>query len=299
MDKAKKKKLLISFSGGRTSAYMLWWLWNCWEDRHLYDIVVVFANTGLEDEGTLLFVKRCQQEWNIPIVWVEARHLDDNGNPFSEAGWSVKHQIVNFETAARAIRQPDGSYSWTPFEEMISVLGIPTTNAPLCSPQLKALAINAYLQSIGYRGFYKAIGIRCDEIDRIAPNYKKKRILYPLIQLKPSLKSDILNWFKGQPFDLSIHEDDGNCTNCWKKDLLRLVRNYRRNPESFGWWQYITEKYGHLNPRNVSLEPPFNFYRGNLAPTDIGNLSYLPDEKILAKAKKHKLDSCTESCEPF
>jgi hypothetical protein len=294
-----KKKLLISFSGGRTSAYMLWWIMTCWEKRYEYDIVVVFANTGLEDEGTLRFVKACETNWGIPIVWVEARHLDSNRNKFSEAGWSVKHQVVNFETAARAIKQSDGSYSWTPFEEMISVLGIPTTNAPLCSPQLKSLAINNYLQSIGYRGFYKAIGIRCDEIDRINKNYKKERIIYPLIVNKPMRKSDILSWFKEQSFDLEIHEDDGNCNNCWKKDLLRLVKNHRRNPQSFDWWMYITNKYGHLNPRNVKLAPPFNFYRGNLSPADIADLSLLPDEKIKIKSKKHKLDGCSESCEPF
>lgn len=112
-------------------------------------------------------------------------------------------------------------------------------------------------------------------------------------------KSDVMEFFANNAFDLEIHEDDGNCNNCWKKDLLRLVRNYRRKPESYGWWQYITNKYGHLNPRNVNLEPPFNFYRGNLSPEDIANLSFLPDEEIAKKAKKHKLDGCVESCEPF
>lgn len=106
------KKLLISFSGGRTSGYMLWYLFNEWQERDKWEKIVVFANTGKEAEGTLFFVDECSQEWKIPIVWVEAKCKDDDGKPFSEKGWSVSHKIVDFETASR---------KGEPFEEMISV----------------------------------------------------------------------------------------------------------------------------------------------------------------------------------
>jgi 3'-phosphoadenosine 5'-phosphosulfate sulfotransferase (PAPS reductase)/FAD synthetase len=62
---------IISFSGGRTSGYML---------RHILDthggtlpdnIKVVFANTGKERQETLDFVHECGQRWNVAIVWVE------------------------------------------------------------------------------------------------------------------------------------------------------------------------------------------------------------------------------------
>ena len=57
-----------------------------WPDRHDYDIVIVFANTGKEDEGTLQFVHECETRWDLPIVWVEAKHIDRNGNTFSDKG---------------------------------------------------------------------------------------------------------------------------------------------------------------------------------------------------------------------
>jgi len=303
-----KKKLLISFSGGRTSGYMLWWLWNKWEDRDNWDKVVVFANTGLESSETLLFVHRCSLNWNIPIVWVEARHLDDNGQMFTKKGWGVKHQVVNFFKASKnpfkgiQIQNPKywkSEWTWTPYEEMVSVLGIPSTNAPFCSDQLKKKAINSYLRSIKWRGFYKAIGIRTDELDRVNEKYKSLRIYYPLAFEHPMSKEEILKWWDEQEFNLNVHQDDGNCNNCWKKDLLRLCRNVRRDPDGWKWWKYITEKYGHIKPRKTELKPPFNFYRGNLSPNAIENLAKLPDEEINKSAKTYKLDGCSESCEAF
>lgn len=60
----------ISFSGGRTSAYMLHQILAVNGD--LPDRVkVVFANTGREMPETLDFVQECSDRWGVPIVWVE------------------------------------------------------------------------------------------------------------------------------------------------------------------------------------------------------------------------------------
>jgi len=289
-----KNRLLISFSGGRTSAYMMWWIMNEWSHRHDFEIVVVFANTGKESEGTLEFVNRCSAEWGIPIVWVEARHLDDSGNRYSEKGWGVGHRVVDFETASR---------KGEPFEEMTSVLGIPTTNAPFCSDQLKRKAIESYLKSINWKpsSFYKAIGIRSDEVDRVNENFRKLKIIYVLVSDNPKTELEIQIWWHQQNFDLEIDKDFGNCDNCWKKDLLRLCRNARKDESSFDWWQKTTDTYGQevMRPSQEGMTPPFNFYRGNLSPKDIIEISKFPDNEISAKAKTWKLDGCSESCEAY
>lgn len=283
-----KRKLLVSFSAGRTSGYMLWYLFNEWSERYNWDIVVVFANTGKEALGTLDFARDCAVNWDIPIVWIEARHLDDNGNRYSKRARRVSFKVVDYNLAAR---------KGEPFEEMISVLGIPSTNAPLCSDQLKTKAIHEYCKSLGWKKYYKALGMRYDEPKRIKPNAEKLRILYPLVSDTVMSKYDILAWWANQPFDLKIKKGQGNCDNCWKKSTKHLVENAKNYPETFDWWQEMTDKYGHLNPRNTELKPPFNFFRGNLSPKDILGMVKMEPEKLNQLSLQDPENDCSESCE--
>lgn len=284
----KKQNLLISFSGGRTSAFMLYWLWNNIDYQEKYNIKVVFANTGKEAEETLKFVYEFSINFKIPVVWVEYR-------AGSEKGWKVNPKIVDFYTASR-----EGE----PFEDMIKHVGIPSTNTPFCSTILKNRTIKAYLRQIKFTKYFTAIGIRSDEVDRVSSSYIKDRVIYPLISSNKwdyleMTKPEIINWWNCQHFDLKVHEDEGNCDNCWKKDFPRLVRNYKRNPESFDWWTKMQDEYGDFNPRNTKLKPPFNFYRGNNSTHDIAIMSNLSDSEILELTKNNKLNSCSESCEAF
>lgn len=277
-----KKRLLISFSGGRTSAYMLWWLWNCWEQRNDWEILVVFANTGKEVENTLFFVDECSQEWNIPIVWVE-------GYPSEEGkGWKVEHKVVTYETASR---------KGEPFEALIKRIGIPCDNAPFCSDQMKKKAIESYCKSIGFDDFYKAIGIRIDEPTRLKKTWEEEKIFYPLAGINPMKKRDIILWWQEQPFDLDIHPDEGNCDNCWKKDYPRLVRNLLRNPKSFDWWTEMEFKYGNYNPRNLEILPPFNFFRTNKSTLDIKKMAEMSQSQLKEITMFEVLDGCAETCE--
>ena len=60
----------ISFSGGRTSGYMLHQILEA--NGSLPDRVqVLFANTGREMPETLEFVRECQERWGVKITWVE------------------------------------------------------------------------------------------------------------------------------------------------------------------------------------------------------------------------------------
>ena len=62
---------LISFSGGRTSGFMLWHILDAHNGELPPDVYVTFANTGKEREETLRFVFECQSRWGAKIRWLE------------------------------------------------------------------------------------------------------------------------------------------------------------------------------------------------------------------------------------
>ena len=53
----------ISFSGGRTSAYMLYKILEAHDMSLPSEAIVCFANTGKECEETLEFVRDCEKNW--------------------------------------------------------------------------------------------------------------------------------------------------------------------------------------------------------------------------------------------
>lgn len=120
-------KTVLSFSGGRTSAYMLRQVLDHNED--LSDLLVLFANTGKEHPATLEFVRECAERWAVPITWLEYR---DNEQGFAE---------VDFDTCSR-----DGE----PFEAVIRKRKyLPNPVTRFCTIDLKIRIIHKYLRSLG------------------------------------------------------------------------------------------------------------------------------------------------------
>ena len=66
-----KETAAISFSGGRTSGYMLWKILDAWGGKLPQHLRVTFANTGKEMPQTLDFVRACGERWDVDIVWLE------------------------------------------------------------------------------------------------------------------------------------------------------------------------------------------------------------------------------------
>ncbi len=282
------KRLLVSFSGGETSAFMSQWLWR--HKRAEYDMAFVFANTGQENEETLDFVQQCSEVFGFKVVWVEAV-VDP------ESGKGTRHRIVDHATASR---------NGEPFEAVIAKYGIPNTATPHCTRELKERPITSYARSIWGADYETAIGIRQDEFDRINEKHKTKRIIYPLIKDVPMTKQKVNFWWSQQPFRLRLKGYQGNCMVCWKKSKPKLLTIAKERPEAFDWVRRMEAKYGEFVPearlkalRDRGEEPklPTTFFRGNLSALDILSSAANFTGSVTDDSQVGQLD--IESCEVF
>ena len=229
MESVGKKKLLVSFSGGETSAFMAQWLWKHKQDE--FEMLFVFANTGQENEETLQFIQQCENEFGFKINWIEADVKEGKGN-------GTRFKLTDFENASR---------NGEPFEAVIKKYGIPNTSFLHCTRELKMNPIKAYAKSIwGKEKYYLAIGIRIDEFDRMNANKDKLRIIYPLIakEMQPMTKPMINFWWKQQPFRLELKGYQGNCITCYKKSDKKLFQIAKENPKAFDFFDRMEQLYG-------------------------------------------------------
>ena len=217
----------INFSGGRSSGYMLYHLLEHHDGRLPPDSEIIFCNTGKERPETLDFVRRCSEEWNVPITWLEYRYY-----PQASGGRdSPKHHlaIVNHLTASR-----DGR----PFDELIrSKKMLPNITMRFCSSQLKVNTTERYLRRFrGWDTFTNYLGIRFDEPRRIKRTLMEAcKVDYPLYHAQVR-RRQIDDFWRQHSFDLEIESREGNCDLCFLKGQAKLLQLIHEHPEHADWW---------------------------------------------------------------
>ena len=238
-----KPRYQISFSGGRTSAYMTKMLLDHFGDKN--EFIVTFANTGMEHPKTLEFVHNCDLHFGFNTVWLES--------VVRPGRVSSGHRVVTFETASR---------NGEPYEQSITKYGIPNKAFPQCTMELKVNPMRSYLRSIGVSHIEipTAIGIRADEKRRVSKEAGAKHITYPLIDIWPTDKQDVLDWWEGQAFDLGIDEFEGNCLGCYKKSLRKHFMQMERDPACYEFYARMERQYRTVGPQQGERV----FFRGNM-----------------------------------
>lgn len=219
---------VISFSGGRTSAYMLHRILQAHGGALPTDVVVCFANTGREMPATLDFVRDCGAAWNVPIVWLEYRRDAE-----TDAKWT---EIVSHNSASR---------NGEPFEAMLLAHStLPNPRQSFCTIELKIRQMVIYCQQhLGWKHWTNIIGLRRDESERYdgamkrnASNKERFKAACPLYDAGIE-EHDVLRFWRAQPFDLMLKgPHEGNCDGCFKKGLGALSLMFTDHPERMAWW---------------------------------------------------------------
>lgn len=220
----------ISFSGGRTSGFMLHEILQA--NGTLPDqCKVVFANTGREMPETLDFVRDCGSEWNVPITWLE---YDRQNN-------RATYKKVNHNSAAR---------QGEPFEKMLYRGYLPNAVARFCTTELKVRTIKRYLVDEGWKHWISCIGIRADEFRRINTKPTKERwtFWYPLNDAEAT-KRTVMAFWNSQKFDLKLFGKNGvtpkgNCDGCFLKSEATLAAMWRDHPDRMQWWADMETRAG-------------------------------------------------------
>jgi len=218
---------LWSFSGGRTSAYMLWRALQAYGGRLPDDHVVAFANTGKERPETLAFVNECASRWGVDVVWLEfvARSGPSAG----------RFERVGFNSASR---------NGEPFARLIKAKSYaPNSVMRFCTEEMKVNTIRHFITAeLGWPKWANAVGLRHDEGHRVmkalARNHEGKSpwvTKVPLANAKIT-KAEVNAFWDAQPFDLGLRSYEGNCDLCFLKGRGAIKALIREKPGCADWW---------------------------------------------------------------
>lgn len=280
-----KELLITNTSGGKSSMAQAIIIKQ--QYAHKYETICLFANTGMENEETLEFLDKCDREYNLNIVWLEA--------VVNDHGIGNSYRVTDFKNAYRIHQYSD---PLNPFHAHIKKNGVPNATYPQCSDRLKEQVIESYKKANGLRGVKQALGMRIDEsnratskkvkdalkkinvkaddfrvvdnhsyrmeiinncgfditsddllmIERYSLKLEKYKLVFPMIDWFPMDKDDVNDFWEDQPFNLELEAHMGNCATCWKKSDKKLHLIALERPELYQPFKWFEEKYKNVKP---------------------------------------------------
>lgn len=276
-------KKLVSFSGGRTSAYLVI---AAIEKFGVENVDVVSMDTGAEHPMTYEFMRQFHA-YILETYGVEITYLrTDFNTPLGEGN---KYHILNIDEIRSDIK---------PFREMIKKYGVPYIGGMFCTDRMKLVPFTKYCQDKYGRGNYETwLGIRADEPKRLKP---KKGIKY-LADISDFEKEDILNFWSEMPFDLKIPEWLGNCVFCPKKSNLKLAAAQRDEQELYH--DFLNMIYSDSVRHDNRTGNHSQMYRGKKSLEQVvAMFDGSTGDEIKSRIRGAKMTdtgSCSESCEVF
>lgn len=270
---------VVSFSGGRTSAYLV----HLMEQRRIkedLDVRYIYMDTGAEHPKTYEFIKNVVSHWDINLTCLRVVV-----NP--ELGKGNSYEVIPVSEIKHDLE---------PWKAIVKKYGLPYPAGAFCTREMKFNPVTKYCKD-NFDEYTTWIGIRADEQSRLKP---KDGINY-LADISDFEKDDINHWWSKQHFDLNIPEHLGNCVFCIKKSVNKIALAARDEPILAK--QFIDVINGDVREVNREQQSSQIMFRGNNSLEGIIALfkDHTRDEiaSIVKGSGGYKSGSCSESCEAF
>jgi hypothetical protein len=193
---------VISFSGGRTSGYML---------RRILDVGlqpdvhVIFADTGKERQETYDFVRLCARYWKVEIHWVErpgqfVQLITDKQ--------FLPNPVMRFCTQELKLKPMRDWMLAKGYEHWTNIVGIRADEPRRVAKMREAEQRRSERWDIGL----------------------------PLAEAGVTLETVTAFWAAYIPFDLQLRPHEGNCDLCFLKGYDKLKNIVRDRPDLARWW---------------------------------------------------------------
>jgi 3'-phosphoadenosine 5'-phosphosulfate sulfotransferase (PAPS reductase)/FAD synthetase len=200
---------VISFSGGRTSAYMLR---RILDEGLRPDVYVIFADTGKERRETYSFIHECADHWGVQIRWVA--RLGQFTQLITDKKF-LPNPVMRFCTQELKLKPMRDWMLAQGYEHWTNVVGI-RADEPRRVAKMKAAAES-----------------RPERWD----------IALPLAE-SGITEADVMAFWAAQPFDLQLKKDEGNCDLCFLKGYDKVRNIVRDRPDLAEWWAQQEERIG-------------------------------------------------------
>lgn len=292
---------VVSFSGGRTSAYLVWLIlfliksgW--WAKNIGGKVYFIFMDTGVEHPKTYEFIKKCVEHFGIELICLR-------GNFNQDIGEGHAYEVIGVD-------EIDYDPVNGPYAQLVKKYGLPTISSAWCTSRMKEETHDKYCNDrFGAGNYVTWLGIRADEPRRLKIG-KSQSIRY-MAEITDFEKSDVLDFWRKMPFDLGIDEHLGNCVFCFKKSHSKIALAARDEPKLFMDWLNLLNSGSDRNTafkkQDLFGNQEFNrdklaIHRNRKTPQDIiAMFSLFDDFELKEQVYRNSKDSggCSESCEAF
>lgn len=284
MKKDLKMKNIVSFSGGRTSAYLVYKMEEMKKDGIIHDVEYIFMDTGAEHPETYKFIRNVVKNFGIKLTC-----LRTVVNP--EMGKGCTYRVVDLSECTNDL---------VPYKAVVKKYGVPKNHMPHCTLHMKTSPFKKYCkEKYGKGNFVTWLGIRIDEPRRI----KDVDGLNYMASISDFTSDDVLDWWGEQDFDLGFNINSGwlgNCVFCPKKTNSKLALAARDEPELLKEFDVMVNS---DDARQLGYTPKDQLYRGGLTIHDIiATFEMFDRDEIVSRlrhSKRFDNSPCSESCEVF